>query len=286
MIDGRIHSCAAGDYGVVTAQGLLTCRARGLFRKQGVTPLVGDLARVEPLGAGEGCIQEILPRKNELARPPLANLDQLFLLCSVTQPRPSLRLLDTLIATAELAQIEPVIVFTKCDLADGADYARIYSAFPCFALSLESDIAPIRAMMEGKISAFCGNTGVGKSTLLNRIEPQLALPTGEISAKLGRGRHTTRHVELYPAAGGWVADTPGFSSLEASRQRGLAKEDLNLAFREFVPLLGQCRFPDCAHIKDKGCAVLAAVEAGGIPQSRWESYRALYEELKRKKEWE
>jgi len=247
---------------------------------------VGDLVRIEVLGGGEGYIQEILPRKNELARPTLANLDQLFLLSSLASPRPSLRLLDTLIAAAELADIEPVIVFTKCDLAEGTDFLEIYRAFQCFAISPQSDAGSIRALMEGKTSAFCGNTGVGKSALLNRIAPNLALPTGEISAKLGRGRHTTRHVELYPVAGGWVADTPGFSSLEATEQRSLTKDNLAPAFREFAPYLGQCRFPDCAHVKDKGCAVIEAVEAGEIPKSRWESYCAIYEELKQKKEWE
>jgi ribosome biogenesis GTPase len=286
MIDGRIHSCVAGSYGVATDQGAVACRARGLFRRQGVTPLVGDRVRVERIDAREGYIQEILPRKNALARPPLANLDQLFLLCATAQPRPNLRLLDSLIATAEPAGIEPIVVFTKCDLSPGEALTATYKAFPCFAVSKESDVGGLAALLRGKTSAFCGNTGVGKSTLLNRIAPRLCLPTGEISSKLGRGRHTTRHVELYPAAGGWVADTPGFSALEPLEQQTLSKENLAGGFREFAPYLGGCRFPDCAHVRDSGCAVAEAVRAGEIPRSRWESYCALYETLKTKKDWE
>ena len=292
ILEGRIHSSVGGSYAVVpmpsaqgVTEGMLACRARGLFRKQGITPLVGDRVRVERIDDKEGYIQEILPRKNALARPPLANLDQLFLLCSTAWPRPNLRLLDTLIAVAELSGVEPVIVFTKCDLEDGGEYEGIYKDFPCFAVSPDSDIEPIRALLQGKISAFCGNTGVGKSTLLNRIVPALELPTGEISAKLGRGRHTTRHVELYPAEGGWVADTPGFSALEPMEQQTLTKENLAQGFREFARFAGQCRFPDCAHGNDSGCAVVKAVAAGEIPRIRHESYRALYEALKNKKDW-
>ena len=286
VIEGRIHNSVGGSYAVATPEGNLSCRARGLFRKQGVTPLVGDYVHADRIDAQEGYIQEILPRKNALARPPLANLDQLFLLCSTARPRPNLRLLDTLVAVAELSGIEPVIVFTKCDLAGGEDLAEIYKAFPCFAISMDSDIEEIRSLFKGKISAFCGNTGVGKSTLLNRIAPELNLATDEISLKLGRGRHTTRHVELYPAAGGWVADTPGFSALEPLEQQALAKENLSGGFREFAPYLGGCRFLDCAHARDSGCAIVEAVQAGEIPRTRHESYCVLYEELKKKKDWE
>jgi len=295
LLEGRIHSSVGGSFAVMTGEGGLACRARGLFRKQGVTPLVGDRVLVERIGAREGYIRELLPRKNALARPPLANLDQLFLLNSTARPRPNLRLLDTLIAAAELSGIVPVIVFTKCDLADGEEYAAIYRAFPCFVLGFGAggpqatptgDIEGIRALFAGKLSAFCGNTGVGKSTLLNRIAPELTLPTGEISDKLGRGRHTTRHVELYPAEGGWIADTPGFSALEPMEQQLLTKDNLAQGFREFEPYAGKCRFPDCAHGKDSGCAVVKAVKAGEIPPTRHESYLALYEELKKKKDWE
>jgi len=295
VIEGRIHNSVGGSYAVFTQDGMLLCRARGLFRRQGITPLVGDLVRVERIDEKEGYIQEILPRKNALARPPLANLDQLFLLCSTAQPRPNLRLLDTLIAVAELSDIEPVIVFTKCDLADGGELAEIYKAFRCFTLGFGAggknavptgDVKGIRALFKGKNSAFCGNTGVGKSTLLNRIAPELELATDAISLKLGRGRHTTRHVEFYPAEGGWVADTPGFSALEPLEQQALTKDNLAEGFREFTPYFGECRFLDCAHVKDSGCAVVKAVKAGEIPRTRHESYCSLYEALKNRKEWE
>jgi len=293
---GRIISLRAGTYTVLTEKETLQCRARGRFRKDGTTPLVGDMAAVEELGGGEGYIKELLPRKNALRRPALANLDQLFLVCSMAQPAVNPRILDYLIASAELCDIAPVIVFTKCDLCTEQDVKElldIYRAFPCFAISMTEDaedisdeLGGIKALMEGKLSAFCGNTGVGKSTLLNRLDPLLELPTGEISMKLGRGRHTTRHAELFPVAGGWVADTPGFSALEPAEQEGLTKETLALCYREFAPYEGQCRFQDCAHVKDKGCRVLEAVAAGEIPKSRWESYAALYEELKQKNAWE
>jgi len=289
---GVIQSSNGGSYAVLTEQGAFACRARGLFRKQGITPLTGDhvmIELVENSGSEkidiEGYILEILPRKNELGRPPLANLDQLFLLCSTVAPRPNLRLLDSLVATAELAGIEPIVIFTKCDISGGENYAKIYGAFKRFAVSFDSDcgIREIAALLAGKMSAFCGNTGVGKSTLLNRIAPALHLPTGEISAKLGRGRHTTRLVELFPVAGGWVADTPGFSSFEAER---LTKDNLASCFREFARYAQGCKFHDCAHVKDSGCAVVDAVGAGEIPWSRHESYCALYDVLKEKKEWE
>jgi len=285
MSKGRIHNSIGGNFAVMTDQGSVFCRARGLFRKQGLTPLTGDYVTIEDFGDGEGYILDIAPRKNELRRPPVANLDQLFLLSSMRKPRPNLQLLDTLIATAELAGITPVIVFTKCDLEDGAALAEIYRhcGYQCFAIDQQSDTGEIAALLANKTSTFCGNTGVGKSTLLNAIAPDLKLPVGDISEKLGRGRHTTRHVELFPAAGGWVADTPGFAFFDALE---LTKDNLAEGFREFAEYAGRCRFDDCAHAKDSGCAVITAVQAGEIARSRHESYVALYEELKNKKEWE
>lgn len=283
----RIHSIQGNNYTVMTKQGMVVCRARGLFRKQGITPLVGDFCNIELHSGGEieGYITAIAPRQNELRRPPLANLQQIFLLCSMQKPRPNLPLLDTLIATAELADIAPVIVFTKSDLGDTHTFVQVYArcGYPTFALNPSSDVSEIAALLANKTSAFCGNTGVGKSTLLNRIAPELNLTTGEVSQKLGRGRHTTRHVELFPAAGGWVADTPGFASFEALE---LNKDNVAQGFVEFADYAGQCKFHDCAHVKDSGCAVLDAVAAGEVAQSRHDSYVALYNELKDKKEWE
>jgi ribosome biogenesis GTPase len=283
---GRIVSLRAGTYEVHTDACLLQCRARGKFRNQGIAPLVGDLVRVENLGGGEGFILELLPRKNALRRPPLANLDQLFVVCSLAQPVPNLLFTDSLLARAALCGVASALVFTKCDLQGGnAEHLlETYRAFPCFALPNPRELQKLGALLAGKYSGFCGNTGVGKSTLLNLLRPELQLPTGEISQKLGRGRHVTRHVELFPVCGGFVADTPGFGSLEGELEH-LSKENLAEQFREFAPYAGQCRFPDCAHYKDKGCRVLEAVEAGEIPQSRWKSYAALYEELRKKTAW-
>ncbi len=285
--EGRIIRSLAGYFTVMVEDGashVIECRARGLFRKEGLTPLVGDFARVLAQADGTGTLVELLPRRNALERPPLANLDQLFLVCSTAEPRPNLRLLDLLIASAELAGIEPVPVFTKSDLAPGEALAALYRTcgFSAYAIARDSQegMAELRASLRGRLSAFCGNTGVGKSTLLNRLAPELQLPTGEISPKLGRGRHTTRHVELFPVAGGWVADTPGFSSLEAEGVPVLTRDNLILAFREFAPLLGNCRFTDCAHIKEDGCGIRAAVEAGLIPASRYDSYVAIRGGLK------
>lgn len=283
-LEGRIVRSLAGYYTVMAGEEIIECRARGSFRKEGLTPLVGDYARVLRQADGTGTLMELLPRRNALTRPPLANLDQLFLVCSTVEPRPNLRLLDMLIAAAALAGIEPAPVFTKSDLAPGDALAALYRScgYSARALSPEDGegVAALRETLRGKVSAFCGNTGVGKSALLNRMAPELRLPTGEISQKLGRGRHTTRHVQMYPVAGGWVADTPGFSALEAEGLAALTRENLAEAFREFAPLLGGCRFQDCSHTKEPGCRIREAVEAGEIPQSRYESYAAMYTELK------
>ena len=282
---GRIHNSIGGNYAVLCEQEMITCRARGLFRKQGMTPLTGDHVVIDLLDDGTGYILEILPRKNELRRPPVANLDQLFLLCSMKKPRPNLQLLDTLIATVELAGIEPVVVFTKCDLDSGEALAESYGkcGYTSFAIDPCSDVCEIAGLLKDRVSAFCGNSGVGKSTLLNKIEPTLALPTAEISEKLGRGKHTTRHVELFPVAGGWVADTPGFAFFDALE---LTKDTVADGFREFAPYAGQCKFRDCKHVKDSGCAIIAAVQVGEIPRSRHNSYVELYEYLKEKNEWD
>ncbi|MDR1928339.1 MAG: ribosome small subunit-dependent GTPase A [Oscillospiraceae bacterium] len=286
--EGRIFSLCGGDYTIKTAQGGFVCRARGRFRREGISPLVGDLVLVEAQGDGSGFIAEVLPRKNALTRPPLANLDQLFLICSTVEPRVNLRLLDLLIAAAELSGIEPVPVFTKADLCDGAALAARYraSGFTSFSLSSESEagIDELRALFRDKLSAFCGNSGAGKSTLLNRLAPGLSLSTGEISQKLGRGRHTTRQVSLFDVAGGLVADTPGFSALDIAAQGALTAENLPFAFREFLPFLGECRFSTCSHTKDKGCRILQAMAEGAIPASRHASYAALLEELKAQKQ--
>ena len=290
-MQGRILKATGGFYYVLSDAVLYECRARGLFRKNGVSPLVGDWVEIEETGEEKGYVTRILDRKNSLIRPPLANLDQLFLVVSVADPQPNLLVLDKLIAIAEHKKIEPFLIVTKTDLGEWETLAALYekAGFQvfCTGLDQDSDLAMLRRSMEGKISAFCGNSGVGKSSLLNRIDSQLDLSTAQISQKLGRGRHTTRHVQLYPVSGGgYIADTPGFSSMDLERYEVILKEQLQYCFREFGPHLNQCRFTGCSHTKEKGCAVLAAMKEGEIASSRHDSYCTLYEAAKNIKEWE
>ena len=290
-MQGRILKATGGFYYVLSDAVLYECRARGLFRKNGVSPLVGDWVEIEETGEEKGYVTRILDRKNSLIRPPLANLDQLFLVVSVADPQPNLLVLDKLIAIAEHKKIEPFLIVTKTDLGEWETLAALYekAGFQvfCTGLDQDSDLAMLRRSMEGKISAFCGNSGVGKSSLLNRIDSRLDLSTAQISQKLGRGRHTTRHVQLYPVSGGgYIADTPGFSSMDLERYEVILKEQLQYCFREFGPHLNQCRFTGCSHTKEKGCAVLAAMKEGEIASSRHDSYCTLYEVAKNIKEWE
>lgn len=290
-MQGRILKATGGFYYVLSDAVLYECRARGLFRKTGVSPLVGDWVEIEETGEEKGYVTRILDRKNSLIRPSLANLDQLFLVVSVADPQPNLLVLDKLIAIAEHKKIEPLLIVTKTDLGEWETLAALYekAGFQvfCTGLDQDSDLAMLRRSMEGKISAFCGNSGVGKSSLLNRIDSRLDLSTAQISQKLGRGRHTTRHVQLYPVSGGgYIADTPGFSSMDLERYEVILKEQLQYCFREFGPHLNQCRFTGCSHTKEKGCAVLAAMKEGEIASSRHDSYCTLYEAAKNIKEWE
>jgi ribosome biogenesis GTPase len=240
---------------------------------------------------GTGALEEILPRRNFLVRPPLANLDQLFIVSSLREPYPEPLIIDKTIAVAELEGIQPALVLTKTDLEDASSLKAIYdlAGVPCLVVSSVTGegVDQVRKLLAGKVSAFTGNSGVGKSTLLNALFPQLELKTGEISQKLGRGRHTTREVELYKLEdGGYVADTPGFSTFEIERYRLTEKERLVYGFREFEPYLGQCQFTSCSHTCEKGCAILQAVEEGKIARSRHESYCAMYQEIKDVKQWQ
>lgn len=293
-IRGRIVKSLGGFYYVADEQdkeNIIECRARGAFRQQNIKPCVGDWVSVELTLQGKGYVVEIQPRKNSLVRPPLANLDQLILVVSIADPAPNTFVLDKLIAIAEYQQIEPVIVVTKCDLADPAEFMQIYrkAGFEVYETkSLEHEgIKEVLEIMKGKTSAFCGNSGAGKSTLLNAIDPRLSLDTGDISQKLGRGRHTTRHVELFELPnGGVVADTPGFSAVDLEKFQIILKDELADCFREMRSYEGKCRFRGCSHTKETGCAVLEAVKNGEISQSRHQSYLNLYEQAKNIKEWE
>lgn len=278
------------DFYYVESDGVLyTCKARGIFRKKHISPCAGDHVRFS-LGADDtGAVEEILPRKNYLVRPPVANIDTLFIVSSVCQPSPNTLIIDKTIAAAEIRGIEPVVVITKTDMDDGSQLKSIYdkAGITAICISAESDdgIGQIREILEGKVSVFTGNSGVGKTTLLNRLVPSLELATGDISQKLGRGRHTTRKVELFHVGSGFVADTPGFSTMDIERYGFVSKDDLPDAFREFAPYLGECKFVSCAHTCEKGCAVLDAVREGKINPSRHANYVAMYNEVKDLKEW-
>lgn len=292
MMNGRLMKGIGGFYYVETADGVFECKARGIFRKKKITPLVGDYVSITVNENAENTIDEISERKNSLVRPPLANLDQLFVVSSVIEPKFNVSVVDRIVAIAEYKNIEPVIVITKIDLDSSYEkYCDIYTNAG-FKVILCDNIKGagaelIRSLLKDKSSAFTGNTGVGKSSLLNAIDAGLSLETGETSRKLGRGRHTTRHCELYRVAGGYVADTPGFSSLDFEKGEKIMKEDLPYCFREFLPYLEKCKFQNnCSHINDKGCAVVQAVKNGEISADRHNSYTELYNEVKDIKEWE
>ena len=289
-LSGVILKSQGGFYLVRTPGGDLFCRGRGIFRKTDTVLLVGDHVSVEPTEPGEGCITALFPRRNRPIRPPVANMDRLALVVSVTQPEPNTLLIDKLTAIAARRSIDVVLIFTKIDLANAGSLLDIYrrAGYPVYPVnSLTGDgTAPLQTLFSTGLTVFCGNSGAGKSSLLNALFPQLGLATGEISKKLGRGRHTTRHVELFPAGEGYIADTPGFSAVDFLRFEKMLAEELADCFPEFRPHLGKCRFTGCAHNGAKGCAVAEAVRAGEIPESRYQSYRTLYDELKDIKEWE
>lgn len=289
MPQGYIVKGIGGFYYVKTAEELLECKAKGIFRKRGVTPVAGDQVLVEN-EAGGNVIAEILPRKNVFVRPPVANLDVLFIVASTTQPVPSTLVLDKLAAIAVDKDVQPVLVFTKSDLSSAEWLRQSYKAstLPLIVADYATGegLEQVKDWIHGRLCAFCGNSGVGKSTLLNALLPQLSQQTGSISQKLGRGRHTTREVEIFEAFGGLVADTPGFASLDTGRACYIPKENLQYAFPEFAPYLGQCQFTGCAHRGEKNCAVTAALERGEISSTRYQSYAAMYDEVKDVKDWE
>lgn len=287
---GRILKCVGGFYTVEAAGVLYECRARGAFRNSGVSPVAGDTAVIEVLPDGTGSLTGIGERRNCLVRPPVANLDLLAVVASVAEPNPSTLVIDKMVAIAEMNRIEPIVVISKADLLDTAWLESIYrrAGLDVFSVSARSGegVASLRKRLFGKLSAFTGNSGVGKSSILNAIDSRFSQQTGEISRKLGRGRHTTRSAELHPlSGGGYVVDTAGFSSVDLERTQRIYKEDLPYCFREFVPLLGSCRYTSCTHTVETGCAVIAAVERGEIATERHESYRAIYQEIKDLRIW-
>ena len=291
-MEGIILKALSGFYYVDGGDGALTaCRGRGKFRHQKLTPLVGDRVRFTPLGEGAGILDEILPRKNQFQRPAVANIDQLVVIASGAVPVTDPFLIDRVVSIAEGRDCEPVICINKCDLDAAEELYQTYrkAGFLTLRVSAETGegIPELAAAIAGKVSAFTGNSGVGKSSILNALEPEFRLQVGEVSDKLGRGRHTTRHVELFRlSSGAIVADTPGFSSFDTEGMELRRPEELQYTFREFAPYLDQCRFTGCAHVKEKGCAVRAAGKAGAPAPSRHASYVRLYEQAKEVPEWE
>ena len=287
---GRIIRSLSGFYEVSTPEGTVTCRARGSLRRLGESPLTGDLVEIS-VEKGKGMVEKILPRKNQFVRPAVSNVDALVVFAANTNPVTEPFLIDRVAAIAGDQEVEVILCVNKCDLDPAEDLIRIYNhaGFRVIPASAETGegVEALRAAIRGKLTAFTGNSGVGKSSILNRLCSELKLPTGEVSEKLGRGRHTTRHVELYDLGGEtYVADTPGFSSFDTDQMDVILKENLQYAFPDFEVHIGSCQFHDCTHRKEPGCAVRQALTAGEIEPTRYDSYLRLYEKAAQIKEWE
>ena len=287
---GRIMKALSGFYYVQTPERLVECKARGRFRKEGISPLVGDWVTIT-MERGKGMIEQILPRANSFVRPAVANLDYLVLLVSQSIPVTEPFLIDRVTAIAGNQNVPVIICVNKSDLQSEGSLAQIYSHAGYDVVTTSAvtgaGVEQLKALITGKTVAFTGNSGVGKSSILNRLAPDLHVLTGEVSERLGRGRHTTRHIELFALPDGtFVADTPGFSSFDTDQMEVVLKENLQYAFPDFAPYLGKCRFHDCAHLKEPGCAVTDALLQGLIEPTRYDSYVKLYAKAKEIKLWE
>lgn len=287
LAEGKIIKALSGFYYVLSDEIVYQCRARGVFRKHKITPLVGDLVKFEATNTRDGYIIDVLPRKNEIARPPIANVEQALVVFSVKEPDLSLQLLDKFLVHVEESKIDGVVCFTKTDLLTATEreelneVANIYRSigYPVLYVSTvkQEGFATLKTFLKDKITVVAGQSGVGKSSLLNELDPSLQIETNKVSTHLGRGKHTTRHVELISVAGGLVADTPGFSSLELSH---LHEEDLSNYFPEMNHLREQCKFRRCTHLAEPHCAVKAAVNNEEIAESRYKNYKIFFKEVK------
>ncbi len=291
MTEGIIIKALSGFYTVRTPEGELTCKARGKFRLDGTSPLVGDKVTCIREKDGSGRIEHVHPRRNWFIRPAVANIDALVFVAANVNPVTDPFLIDRVSVIAAEADCELILCVNKTDLDQGTKLRQDFSraGFSVIATSAETGegIDELRQALRGKICAFTGNSGVGKSSLLNQLIPGAALPTAEVSEKLGRGKHTTRHVELFRLGeDSYAADTPGFASFEIEMMKPIAKEDLQYDFPDFAGYIGQCRFPDCSHRKEPGCAVRGAVESGDLVENRYRSYLRLYEQSAQLKDWE
>ena len=291
MREGRIVKALSGFYYVDTDGVLLECKARGRFRLDGTSPLVGDRVQCSEDANGKGRIDCVEERRNWFVRPAVANIDALVFVAANTNPVTDPFLIDRVSVIADDADCELILCINKSDVDTGDMLYESFclAGFPVIRTSAETGegIEELRDLLRGKVCAFTGNSGVGKSSILNRLAPNLQLPTAEVSEKLGRGKHTTRHVELFSLGDNtWLADTPGFASFELEMMKIIPKEDLQYNFRDFTPYLGQCRFPDCTHRKEPECAVTQALLEGKISESRYQSYLRLYELSAQHKSWE
>ena len=287
---GRIVRSLSGFYDVQLPGGVVSCRGRGVLRRQHITPLTGDLVEIT-VERGKGMVEAVLPRQNSFIRPAVANVDALVIFAANVNPVTEPFLIDRVAAIAGNQNVQSVLCVNKCDLDPAKRLREIYerAGFQVFAVSAVTGegLEPLRAFLRGKLTAFTGNTGVGKSSILNALCPALSLPTGEVSEKLGRGRHTTRHVELYALdESTYVMDTPGFASFDTDQMDVILKENLQYAFPDFAPYIGRCQFADCSHRQEPGCAIRAAVEKGRLEPTRYDSYCRLYEKSAQIKEWE
>ncbi len=286
MMNGKIIKLLSGVYTVETTDGLYECRAKGSFRKQGISPVPGDDVEILAMADHTGRIERILPRKNYMIRPNVANVDALCYVSSYSQPTPFPFTIDKMLIIAQNQKIDPILVFNKIDLPDDDGVGNLaehykslgYDVF-CVSASTGEGMDALRTALQDRTVIFAGNTGVGKSSILNLLYPELELPTGEVSEKLGRGRHTTRHIELYPANGGLIGDTPGFGALELEGYE-IERSELATYFPEFSPFIEECEFLNCMHDKERNCGVRNAVEQGLIREGRYESYRQVYQLLK------
>lgn len=289
-MNGIILKAISGFYYVSCEGNVYECKARGSFRKAGVSPVVGDRVEITVLDGAHGVLERIEQRKNLIERPLIANIDKLFIVSSYTTPEPDALMIDRLCAFAVYRNIEPIIVFNKCDMGDFEDWGRLYTkaGFKTYIVSAKDNIGieNIKNEIKDCVCAFAGNSGVGKSSILNAVFGDLHLQTGDVSEKLGRGRHTTRHTELFAHNfGGFVADTPGFSSAEDENLTYDFKINLEKCFSDFGDRIYECRFTGCTHTCEKGCAVIDAVNKGEIAKSRHNSYVYMYNLMKDLREW-
>ncbi len=289
--EGRIVKALSGYYYVETADGLITCRARGRFRLDGTSPLVGDRVALEASTDRTGTVREILPRRNRFVRPAVANIDLMVMVAAAVNPVTDPYLIDRVWALAVYHDCDFLLCVNKTDLDSAERLSGIYTAAGAEVIRTSAEtgegVEELAGFTKGKVCAFTGNSGVGKTSLLNAMDPSLSLRTGEVSQALGRGRHTTRHVELFPlAGGGYIADTPGFGSFDLDQMERIRPEELQHCFTDFAPYLGRCRFNDCTHRREPDCAVLAALREGRIQPTRHSSYVRLWDEASQIRDWE